>query len=604
MKKILVEIYLELIRNPRTPVFAESISPDSFAGKNVGAIADIELLEGNTRVKISDLFKVDVKGNISETPQDVNIMMKGDFSKFRYIGKSMTSGKITLEGNGGFYLGYEMRGGEINVTGDVNSWLGSMIVNGKIEVFGNAGDFVASPYRGMRKGMKDGIIIIHGNAGTEVARSMQGGLITITGNVGQFLGFDMQDGTIRVGGDSEGRVGLGMKGGRIIILGKIPEMIPSFTYTEIKNKVKFAKEKISESFYVYTGDTLENGTGKIFLSRINNKHLNPENEIFPEGISVNKLALPFVNKMLAEPEKLGLEVIKLQNGTTIIDAGVKAKGSEEAGILTALICVAGLSEFTIKNEKYGDIELPTLHQKTTGHPAAAMLGSQFAGWAIKTEDYSALGSGPARAISMQPKKLYQKLAYSDRSDVAILVVESDSIPTDSAVEYIAETSNVDPSNLYIIVASTSSMVGAVQTAGRIVETGIHKLSELGFMPNKILKGTGKTPISPIHPKSEVMMGMVNDMILYGGEVYYEVSCKSDDEIADIIDEAPSASSRDYGKPFYEIFVSFDRDFYKVDPGLFAPAKITIYNTKTGNTFTAGKISPEILKQSLALLEKV
>jgi methenyltetrahydromethanopterin cyclohydrolase len=100
-----------------------------------------------------------------------------------------------------------------------------------------------------------------------------------------------------------------------------------------------------------------------------------------------------------------------------------------------------------------------------------------------------------------------------------------------------------------------------------------------------------------------MMGMVNDMILYSGDVYYEVSCKSDDEIADIIDDAPSISSRDYGKPFYQIFVDFDKDFYKVDPGLFAPAKITVHNVKTGNTFTAGKINPETLKQSLALLEK-
>jgi methenyltetrahydromethanopterin cyclohydrolase len=85
-------------------------------------------------------------------------------------------------------------------------------------------------------------------------------------------------------------------------------------------------------------------------------------------------------------------------------------------------------------------------------------------------------------------------------------------------------------------------------------------------------------------------------------VYYEVSCKSDDEITNIIDDAPSTSSRDYGKPFYEIFVAVGGDFYKVDPGLFAPAKITIHNMKTGNTFTAGGINVEILRKSLDLLK--
>jgi methenyltetrahydromethanopterin cyclohydrolase len=213
-----------------------------------------------------------------------------------------------------------------------------------------------------------------------------------------------------------------------------------------------------------------------------------------------------------------------------------------------------------------------------------------------------LGSGPARAISLQPKKLYEKLCYHELSDVAVLVVESDSLPSASALEYIASECKVERSRLYIIVAPTSSVVGSVQVAGRVVETGIHKLTEVGFNPNQILSGRGSCPVAPVHPKSTIAMGITNDMILYGGDVYYEVRCRSDDEIIDLIDEVPSISSRDYGRPFYESFKAAGYDFYKIDPGLFAPARITLKNLTTGNTFTAGEISPEILKASLELLK--
>ena len=31
------------------------------------------------------------------------------------------------------------------------------------------------------------------------------------------------------------------------------------------------------------------------------------------------------------------------------------------------------------------------------------------------------------------------------------------------------------------------------------------------------------------------------------------------------------NSKDYGKPFLQIFLEADKDFYKIDHGLFAPA---------------------------------
>ena len=58
------------------------------------------------------------------------------------------------------------------------------------------------------------------------------------------------------------------------------------------------------------------------------------------------------------------------------------------------------------------------------------------------------------------------------------------------------------------------------------------------------------------------------------------------------------ASKDYGKPFLQIFREAGKDFYKIDHDLFAPAAIIISNAKTGESLRAGQINPKVLSQSL------
>jgi len=47
----------------------------------------------------------------------------------------------------------------------------------------------------------------------------------------------------------------------------------------------------------------------------------------------------------------------------------------------------------------------------------------------------------------------------------------------------------------------------------------------------------------------------------------------------------------------QVFREADRDFYKIDHNLFAPAKLMINNAKTGKIFEAGKINGGALRNS-------
>lgn len=317
-------------------------------------------------------------------------------------------------------------------------------------------------------------------------------------------------------------------------------------------------------------------------------------------VSVNICAFNVFQRMVAEKEAIDVSVEVMENGSTVVDAGVKAKGGFAAGKYLTELCLAGLGTVTLGSADYDGIELPTIYVHVD-RPAIVLLGSQFAGWRISVGKYFAMGSGPARALALKPKELYEKIAYKDTCDKAVIVLEADNLPTVEALNYVAQSCGVDPKNLYVAVASTSSIAGSVQISGRIVETGLHKLTDLGFDPKKVLYGSGRAPIAPSHPKFAQAMGRTNDMLLYAGATYFEVACDTDEEIKEFVKKVPSSTSSSYGKPFYEVFKEANYDFYKIDPGLFAPASITVNNIKTGSTMSAGRLNIEILKKSIGLI---
>jgi methenyltetrahydromethanopterin cyclohydrolase len=313
-------------------------------------------------------------------------------------------------------------------------------------------------------------------------------------------------------------------------------------------------------------------------------------------LSVNRLAWKLVEKMCENPEFYGVKVEKTSSSTTVIDAGITAKGGFQAGKIITEICMGGCGKAEITCRQYGELELPSIFVYSD-HPIIATLGSQYAGWQIKEGDYFAIGSGPARALALKPKDIYEKIGYKDDFYKAIVVLETDKPPPEKLLERLLKDCHVKPENLALVLTPTASIAGAIQVSGRIVETGIHKLGKIGLDPNVIVYAWGIAPISPIHPKFVKAMSRTNDAILYGGIAYYAVEYENEEELKEIVEKAPSKASKSYGKPFMEIFKEANYDFYKIDPNLFAPAIIIVNNLKTGNTYQKGEINAKALTES-------
>ncbi len=312
--------------------------------------------------------------------------------------------------------------------------------------------------------------------------------------------------------------------------------------------------------------------------------------------SVNEIAYKIVEKIIDEAANLGVIVHNGKAGSTVIDAGVKADGSFEAGRLLTEVCMGGLGSASLGLEDYEGLVLPTVFVETS-FPCEALLGSQFAGWRIEVEKYFAMASGPARAIAQKPKKIYEEIRYKDVADRAVLVLESDKLPPSEALKHIAQRCNVGLDSLYVLVASTSSLAGSVQIAGRIAETGMHRLATLGLNPRTFKNAAGKAPVASLHPDSNIAMGRTNDVLYYGGETFFLVDVDGVD-LQDLVGKAPSSSSKDYGKPFYDIFKAAGYDFYKIDPALFAPAAVSLNNLKDGRTYSAGSVNFDVLNRAM------
>ena len=67
------------------------------------------------------------------------------------------------------------------------------------------------------------------------------------------------------------------------------------------------------------------------------------------------------------------------------------------------------------------------------------------------------------------------------------------------------------------------------------------------------------------------MGRTNDAIIYAGRVHLIVAGPAADAKS-LAEQLPSSTSRDFGRPFAQLFRQFKGDFYAIDPLLFSPAR--------------------------------
>ncbi|MEL0215318.1 MAG: methenyltetrahydromethanopterin cyclohydrolase, partial [Burkholderiaceae bacterium] len=223
------------------------------------------------------------------------------------------------------------------------------------------------------------------------------------------------------------------------------------------------------------------------------------------------------------------------------------------------------------------------------------------GWSLNVvkEDnggkpFNCLGSGPARVLANK-EDLIREIAYSEISQKGVLILEVASYPPRKIIDKIINDCRLNPENLVLIITPTTSLAGTTQVVSRVLEVAMHKLHALKFPLQNVVEGFANAPL-PL-PSNDFLeaMGRTNDAILYGGLVQLVVS-GNDSESEKLAKALPSSNSQDYGKSFSDIFKSVSYDFYKIDPMLFAPAKVIISNLDSGKSWVEGSLNLSLLEE--------
>lgn len=312
---------------------------------------------------------------------------------------------------------------------------------------------------------------------------------------------------------------------------------------------------------------------------------------------LNQNAAEICRKMLDAADRLRIAMHRDASGARVIDCGVHAPGGLESGRLLAEVCMAGLGEVGFAAGTGESWRVPGVTVRTD-HPVAACLASQYAGWRIAVEGYHAMGSGPMRAASAK-EQLFESIGHWEADQEAVGVLEGPHLPTTEACRYVARACRLRPEDLTLLVAPAASLAGTVQVVARSVETAVHKLHELGFDLSRVEAGFGAAPLPPVAETDLKALGRASDAILYGAEVTLWVR-GDDTALGAAGPQVPSSASRDHGKPFRQVFEEHGRDFTSIDPSLFGPAVVALFNLDTGRSFRFGRVLPEVLQESFTM----
>lgn len=315
--------------------------------------------------------------------------------------------------------------------------------------------------------------------------------------------------------------------------------------------------------------------------------------------SVNGLAAPLLERLLREAGRLRIAVERTPEGVTLVDAGIHARGSIEAGLQVAQLCMGGL----------GDVGLaplpregwPDWLQVRSSQPVLACLASQYAGWSLAAskeetggKKFFALGSGPARALAGK-EPLFAELGYRDHGAAGVLVLETDRPPPAVVLAKVLRDCSLEAAGLAVVLTPTASFAGTTQVVARVLEVALHRAHELGFALHDIVEGSACAPLPAVGADGLQAMARTNDAILYGGQVHLGVTGEAE-AARDLAQRLPSSNSRDHGRSFGELFAAAGFDFYKLDGALFAPAEVWVSHLPSGKTWHAGALEMPLLRK--------
>lgn len=309
-------------------------------------------------------------------------------------------------------------------------------------------------------------------------------------------------------------------------------------------------------------------------------------------VSVNDGAAAIAERMIADAASLGVEVSQHRSGATLIDC---TRGGHEAGRLYAEATMGGLASVELGTRTVAGHDLVMVAVETNRPLEACWVAQKHADRA-PGDPADIILAGPAKARFVPTDPTVAAAGYIDRGQKVVAPLQVDRALTDDDFDWLARRCQVEPRDLYVLVAPSDSVVCAVQVVARTVDNAMHRLVSAGVGLFEVERLAGEAPLPPDGGDARQRLGRINDSLMYGSSVRATVSYEG--ELQAVADEVASQPADLRGLTFLEMFDRFDGDFHQIPLDVFCITSIEVRHPSSGSVAFAGRIDEARLAELL------
>lgn len=241
--------------------------------------------------------------------------------------------------------------------------------------------------------------------------------------------------------------------------------------------------------------------------------------------SLNRMAIELVDEAIDFADELDIAIHHLENDAVVLDFGVTTTGGIEAGLLLTEIQTSGLATVQTTLRSIDGVPFPFV-EFATDHPVRAVYCSQTTRWTKGLGSIDGIGSGPAQFLASDSRSDHCR-EYQDEFDLTVLVIESESLPSEAVADQIATETGVSPSGVFMPVVAPGSTAGGVLRASRAGLNAVHRLVQLGFPSGALQSIQAHAPVPPVTDDASRGVLEADIGIALGAQVYLVVDDAGD-----------------------------------------------------------------------------
>ncbi|MEM2143433.1 MAG: methenyltetrahydromethanopterin cyclohydrolase [Candidatus Thorarchaeota archaeon] len=309
-----------------------------------------------------------------------------------------------------------------------------------------------------------------------------------------------------------------------------------------------------------------------------------------------------VNRLIDIADDLQCDVRIIENGCTVVDAGLNSPGCEEAGRLIAEACMGGLGVVRSSHTCLAGMRFPAV-VVGVNRPSTATLGSQMASWQLKIGGFTAIASGPARALANVETDVYSRIEHHEESELGMVALDTRDTPTATITSEIASLCGISPSNLFCAVVPSASAAGALMNATRVVEFGIRTMSGLGIQPEQIRAAHGVSVIAPVPNSDSEARSLAAKCVCLGGRTYLSLRTDGTADLADLMRAYESDGCRYDGEESEKVRKTSHPILCLRESRPPKPAELTVTDIHTRTVFRAGEVNENGLRNLFTQLSR-